>query len=201
MRALIFAGCCTLLSVASLPAQVTRWAVSLEVGEARFGGTSADTSLGGDGALRPFRPSTLGLRFERGGGPVRVGLGIVYGSAEAALEGTEATLVSRASELKLFEVAPALGWRVHGREGGAGLYLSGGPILDRWTWAEGEPRTRLGAAAALRLEAPIGTAATALVRVGVGVTGSVFNSDELPPAFARRASWRRDLSVGLLLRL
>jgi hypothetical protein len=188
----------SLLLAAPVHAQARRWSVTIEGGELRFGGTSADTSSDGIGAFRPYRPTTLGLRLERGGS-VRVGLGLVYGTGPAALIGPDLTITARTDPLTLIELAPSVSWRVLA-VGSGSLRIGGGPLLDYWSWSPAPARWRIGAEGSARLEAPLGSASAVVVRAGLARTSSILEEEDLPAHFARRPSWRSSLALGLLLR-
>lgn len=184
---------------APLRAQVRRWNVTLEVGELRFRGTSADTSSDAAGAFRPYRPSTLGLRVEQGGGTVRLGLGLVYGAGPAALIGPDVSVAAVQNPLTLLELAPTLSLRLS-RIGSGALWLGGGPVIDHWAWAVAPSRWRAGAEVAARVEAPLGRATALTVRMGAARTASMLEDADLPPTFERRASWRSSIALGLTVR-
>jgi hypothetical protein len=122
VRTLLILTCC-LAAAAPLRGQANRWHVALEAGEIRFGGSSVDTSSDSSGAFRPFRPATLGLRIERGLNRLGVGIGLLYGEADPALIGPDATVIGYGGPLRLLELAPAVSWRLTGI-GAGGLYLA-----------------------------------------------------------------------------
>ena len=190
--------CIGLLLAAPLHAQAHRWSVTVEAGELRYRGTSADTSAEDNGAFRPFRPATLGLRLERGGS-VGVGLGILYGAGSAALIGPELTITSRTDALTLVELAPSVSLLV-ARLGSGSLRLAGGPLLDHWSWSPAPGRWRVGGELVARLETPLGSATGLMVRAGVARSASMLEDDDLPESFERRPSWRSSVAVGLMVR-
>jgi hypothetical protein len=186
-----------LLLAGPLEAQ-TGWHVALEAGDLRFSGTSADTSSEGPGSFRPYRPTAAALRFERGGGRLRVGMGLVYASGPVALASPDVTLSVEGTPLTLLELAPALSWRVL-RLGSGSLRVSGGPIIDRWSWDVAPTRWRVGGELAAQLEGSLGGSAALVVRAGIAHTASVFDQEDLPPGFALRRTWRRSLTAGIAL--
>ena len=187
-----------LLLARPMAAQVHRWGVTVEAGEMRFGGTSADTSSDGIGSFRPFRPAMIGLRLERGE-RIRMGIGLVYGRGPAALIGPDVAVAGRDNPLTLLELAPTVAWRIS-QVGGGALYLAGGPVVDRWSWSVAPTRWRLGGEVAARLDAPLGASTGLLIRVAVGRSASVLEDADLPATFERRASWRRSIGAGFILR-
>ena len=198
MRILVFLTCC-LAAAAPVRGQTNRWRLALETGEIRFGGSSVDTSSDSSGAFRPFRPATLGIRIERGRGRLAIGLGVIYGQADPALVGPDATVIGYGGPLRLLELAPAVSWRITSL-GAGGLFLGGGPVIDRWSWSEGPTRWRLGGEMSATVEAALGASAALLARVGVARTASIFEATDLPQEFETRPSWRRSIALGLTLR-
>ena len=195
MRTLLILTCCL---AAATPAcgQTNRWRLALEAGEIRFGGSSVDTSSDSSGAFRPFRPATLGLRIERGLDRLGVGIGVMYGEADPALVGRDATVIGYGGALQLLELAPAVSWRLTSL-GAGGLYLGGGPVIDRWSWSEGPTRMRVGGEISATGAAPLGGAAALVARAGR--TASIFEAADLPEEFELRPSWRRSIALGVTL--
>ncbi len=187
-----------LLLAAPLTAQAPRWHVTIEAGELRFHGTSADTSSDRVGSFRPYRPTAIGLRLEHGGS-LRLGLGLLYGSGPAALTGPEVTIAAETDPLALLEVAPTISVHVT-RVGGGSLRLGGGPVLDRWAWSVAPTRWRVGGEIAAQLEAPLSAMSGLVVRAGLARSASVLEDADLPATFERRASWRSSVALGLMLR-
>lgn len=187
-----------LLLAAPLHAQARRWSVTIEAGELRFHGTSADTSSEGTGSFRPYRPTAVGLRLELGGS-LRLGLGLLYGSGPAALTGPELTIAAETDPLTLLELAPTISVHVT-RVGGGSLRLAGGPVLDRWAWSVAPTRWRVGGEVSAQLEAPLSAATGLIVRAGLARSASVLEEADLPATFERRASWRSSIALGLSVR-
>ena len=198
MRTLFILTCC-LAAAAPARGQTNRWHMALEAGEIRFGGSSVDTSSDSSGAFRPFRPATLGLRIERSLSRLGIGIGVLYGQADPALIGRDATVIGYGGPLRLLELAPAVSWRLT-TLGAGGLYVAGGPVVDRWSWAEGPTRWRFGGEVSATVEAPLGGSAALVARGGVGRTPSIFERTDLPEEFELRPSWRRSIALGVTLR-
>jgi hypothetical protein len=186
------------LAVSQPVAGQSRWRAAISLSDARFGGTSADTSAGGDGSFRPFRPTVLGLSIERGNDGLRWGVALRYASAAAALDATQATVVARTEPLTLVELRPFASIAI-ASAGSARVRADAGPVLDHWRWSAGDPRTRLGAEFGASLEAPLGRRAYALIRAALTFTDSVLNAVDLPEEFERRMSVRRSVGIGLVL--
>src|SRR5437773_1372400 len=106
-------------------ASAVQWGLSAEVGVARFGGTSRDSS---GATLGPYRPTTFGARLDRELGPVRVGIGLLYARTGLAGEQDQTAVVfyDRAS---LVEAAPEISLRVARFGGGVVTRVAGGPRL------------------------------------------------------------------------
>jgi hypothetical protein len=197
VRTLLIVICC-LAAATPVCGQTNRWRLAIEAGEIRFGGSSVDTSSDSSGAFRPFRPATLGLRIERGLDRLGVGIGVMYGEADPALVGRDATVIGYGGALRLLELAPAVSWRLT-LLGAGGLYLGGGPVIDRWSWSEGPTRWRVGGELSATVSAPLGGAAALVARAGVGRTASIFEAADLPEEFELRPSWRRSIALGVTL--
>ncbi len=187
-----------LLLAAPLTAQTPRWHVTIEAGELRFHGTSADTSSEGAGSFRPYRPTAIGLRLEKGGA-VRMGIGLLYGSGPAALTGPEVTIAAETDPLTLLELAPTMSMQLT-RVGSGSLRLAGGPLLDRWGWSVAPTRWRVGGELSAQLAAPLGAGTALSFRAGLARSASVFDEADLPATFERRASWRSSIALGVAVR-
>lgn len=194
MRTLILLS--AVLAASQPLAGQSTWHVGLSLAEARFGGTSVDTSAGGNGSFRPFRPTVLGLSVERGSDGLRWGVGLRYASAAAALDAAQATVVARTEPLTLIELRPSVSVPI-ARAGSARVRADAGPVVDHWRWSAGEPRTRVGAELGASLETPLGPRVRAVFRAGLTLTSSVFQEADLPQEFARRASTRRSAGIAL----
>ena len=186
-----------LLLAAPLHAQARRWSVTIEAGELRFHGTSADTSSEGTGSFRPYRPTAVGLRLERGGS-LRLGLGLLYGSGPAALTSPELTIAAETDPLTLLELAPTISVHV-ARIGGGAVRLAAGPVLDRWAWSAAPTRWRVGGEVfrTARSAAQCGNRAggsRGAGTVGVGARGSGSSRHLRAPRqlaqLDRRSAWR-----------
>ena len=181
------------------PHAAAQWSMGLDIGASHFTGASFDTSAGGGGAaasLRPQRPLVLALRLERAAARVRVGLGVLRARAGLVAENGTAAAVQKGF-FTLLELAPEGSIRLAETGAGTELRLHAGPLVDFWTLEEGDNRTRAGAHAALSAGWPVAGRVTGSLRVAAALTGSVFDAGELPSQLARRAMWRRTVSVGL----
>ncbi|MEO8227589.1 MAG: hypothetical protein ABI637_09160 [Gemmatimonadota bacterium] len=180
-------------------AQAPHWRIGAEYGESRISGTTRGITVDALASFTPYRPTSGALRMERGGDRMRVGFAVLYAEALVALTALEALVLATGAPLTLLEFSPTVSMRVSRLGTAATLRAEAGPVLDRWTWSAGEPRTRVGAMAGAAIETHLGERIAGVVRVGVAVTGSVFNQEDLPEGFASRASWRRSVALGLQL--
>ena len=177
-------------------ASAAQWGLSAEVGVARFGGTSRDSS---GATLGPYRPTTFGARLDRELGPVRVGIGELYARTGHAGEPDHTAVVfyTRAS---LVEAAPEISLRVARFGGGVVTRVAGGPSLDSGD-VDGVSRTRVAARGAVALEWPLSGRCIGSLRATGVLSGSMMNRDETPAGVERRATRRGGVSLELRYRL
>jgi hypothetical protein len=177
-------------------AGAAQWGLSAEVGVARFGGTSRDSS---GATLGPYHPTTFGVRVDRDLGPVRVGVGLMYARTGLAGEQNQTAVVfyDRAS---LVEAAPEISLEVARFGAGVVTRIAAGPSLDIWD-VDGASRTRIGVRGAVGLEWPLSGRCTGSLRATGVLSGSVMNRDETPAGVERRATRRGGVSIGLRYRL
>jgi len=188
---------CFLAAGVPPPRAAAQWSVGLDLGASHFTGASLDTSAGGVAAsLRPQHPAVLALRLEHAAARVRVGLGVLYASAGLVAENGTYAAVQKGF-FSLLELAPEGSIRLAQTGAGTEVRLHAGPLVDFWAVEDGDNRTRAGGHAALSGGWPITGRVTGSVRLAAALTGSVFESGELPSQVARRAMWRRTVSVGL----
>jgi len=175
---------------------VAQWGAAVEIGVARFGGTSRDSS---GTTVGPYRPTTFGFRLDRDFGRARVAVGVMY--AKTGLAGVMGNVaVIDYDAASLLEVAPEVSIRVARLGAGAVARVEAGPAVDVWE-LDGDKRTRVGARAALAVECPLGGRFTGSIRATGVVSGSMANADEPPPGVERDATRRGGVSVGLRYRL
>jgi hypothetical protein len=186
--------------VAALPAALgAQWSVAAEIGTGGFGGAAMDTSAGGGGTARPYNLTTIGARLEHARGPVVVGVVVLRGGADVAIDGPD-ILVAMKHQFRLVEIAVRGSVRV-ARPGAAVVRLVAGPLLDRWSPEGGERRDRAGGEAGVLLEWSLGGRVSASLRGAAALTKSVFQADELPAGYERHAMWRRMLAGSVHFRL
>ncbi len=176
-----------------LPAQ---WGISAELGVARFGGTSRDSS---GATVGPYRPTTFGLRLDRTLGRARVAVDILY--AKTGLAGEErGVAVVQYGTGSLWEIAPAVSLRVARFGTGVEARVEAGPAIDLWNF-DGERRNRVGGRAAAIAEWPLARALTGSLRVSGTLSGSVFDQADTPAGVERRATRRFGVAIGLRYQL
>lgn len=174
-----------------------QWGVGLELQRAAYGGTSRDTSTGGTGgSFRPGNTPAVTLRLDRRFGRTALGLGIRYSQASVVLE-TRDLFVGIHNELAMFEFAPEIRVRIARARAGAALHLYGGPVIGVCMLKDQDTRVVPGAIAGVAGEFPLFDRLALLVRVGGGLTRSVFQDGELPPEFERHTTRRSEIGFGL----
>src|SRR2546430_12531266 len=111
-----------------------QWGIAAEIGVARFGGSSRDTS---GTTVGPYRPTTVELRLDRGRGFARVALALLY--AKTGIAGEQPGLAVVQYDLaSLWEVAPQVSLRLARFGAGVDVRLEAGPPLPLGTL--GRPR-------------------------------------------------------------
>jgi hypothetical protein len=195
-------GCVALLVLAAAPPRMlaAQWGGAAEIGVARFAGTSRDSS---GITVGPYRPTTFGLRLDRGfegdggvgGAATRVGMTVLY--AQTGLAGEQDGLVVvDYNAASLWEVGPVVSIRLARFGAGVEARVEGGPVVDFWELDQ-DRRTRVGARVGVGLECPLGGRFTWSLRATGVLSGSIINPNETPPGVERRATRRGGVSVGL----
>jgi len=173
-----------------------QWGIAAEIGVARFGGSSRDTS---GTTVGPYRPTTFELRLDRGFGPARVAVALMYAKPGIAGEQAGVALVQYGIA-SFWEIAPQLSLRLARFGVGVDVRLEAGPAVQLWQLA-GESRNRVAARTAAALEWPLARAFTGSLRVSGILSGSVFDAGDTPAGVERRATRRVGVAVGLRYRL
>lgn len=169
-----------------------QWGLSAEIGVARFGGTSRDTT---GTRVGPYRPTTFGLRLDRALGSTRVALAVLYAKTGFAGERNGVAIVQYDAG-SLWELAPEASLRVARFGAGAEARLEAGPVVEIWK-VDDDSRSRLGGRAAAAVEWPIARALTGSLRVSGVLTGSVFDPADVPAGVERLATRRVAVGIGL----
>jgi hypothetical protein len=178
------------------PRVAAQWSVSVDVGVARFGGTSRDSA---GATVGPYRPTTFGLRLERGSGRARVALGILHAQTGLVAEGQDVAVVQYGVG-SLWEIAPDVSLGVARFGAGVEARVEAGPAIDLWSF-DGEGRHRVGGRAAAVVQWPLAQALMGSLRVSGVLSRSVFDAADTPSGVERRATRRFGVAVGLRYRL
>src|SRR5437667_10626193 len=167
-----------------------QWGIAMEFGVARLGGSSRDTS---GTTVGPYRPTTFELRADRGLGPARVVLAVLY--AKTGIAGEQpGVVVVQYDAASFWEIAPQLSLRLARFGAGVDVRLEAGPAIQLWD-LEGDSRTRAAARTTAALEWPLARALTGSLRVSATLSGSVFDQADTPGGGQRRATRRFGLAV------
>ncbi len=176
-----------------LPAQ---WGIAADLGVARFGGSSRDTS---GTRVGPYRPTTFELRLDRGVGATRVAIAVLY--ANTGIAGEQGGLaIVQYDVASLWEIAPLASFRLARFGAGVDARLEAGPAFELWD-LDGEQRNRVGGRVAAVVEWPLARALTGSLRVSAVLSGSVFDAADTPSGVERRATRRFGVAVGLRYQL
>ncbi len=173
-----------------------QWAIGADIGVARFGGTSRDSS---GATVGPYRPTTFGLRLERGLGRARVAVGVLHAETGLVADGQGVAVVQYGIG-SLWEIAPEISLGVARFGTGVEARVEAGPAVDLWNF-DGEQRNRVGGRVAAVLEWPLARALMGSLRVSGVLSGSVFDAADAPGGVERRATRRFGVAVGLRYQL
>jgi len=172
-----------------------QWAIAADIGVARFGAHRATAPRDGG----PYRPTTFGLRLERGLGRARVALGVLHAETGLVAEGQGVAVVQYGIG-SLWEIAPEISFGVARFGTGVEARVEAGPAVDLWNF-DGEQRNRVGGRVAAVLEWPLARALMGSLRVSGVLSGSVFDAADAPSGVERRATRRFGVAVGLRYQL
>ncbi len=173
-----------------------QWAIAADIGVARFGGTSRDSS---GATVGPYRPTTFGLRLERDLGRARVAVGVLHAETGLVAEGQGVAVVQHGIG-SLWEITPEISLGVARFGTGVEARVEAGPAVDLWNF-DGEQRNRVGGRAAAVLEWPLARALMGSLRLSGVVSASVFDAADTPSGVERRATRRFGVAVGLRYQL
>jgi hypothetical protein len=194
LRSIAVAG--VLLVAASRPAPA-QWGVTVNLQRTGFGGTSFDTSAGGtEASFRPGNSPAVTLRVDRRLGRVALGLGVRYSRSAIVLDAKD-LFAGFHDEVATFEAAPEVRVRLLRTRLGASVHVFGGPVIGAWMLRDQGTRGVAGVVAGVVGEFPLIDRLALEVRVGGGLTGSLFRQGELPPVFERRTTRRSEIGLGL----
>lgn len=189
------------LLVAGLPfrsaAQGYRWSVGAELGLTRFWGASRNVNPSLSPGIKPYRPTTFGVRVDRRVGRLWAGLGIQYANSGIGIDGEDVVFVTK-GELTWVQLAPEVSGRLAALGPAAVLRAFAGPLMDLWIPQGDDTRARFGGQGGLELWMPLGARVATTVRLRGAVAGSLFHETELPDGYELRSM--PSLGVGLGLR-
>ncbi len=170
------AGAIVVMALAAAPSRSLRaqWGMAADLGVARFGGSSRDTS---GTTVGPYRPTTFELRLDRKLGATRVAVAVLYAKT-------------------LWEIAPEVSLLVVRFGAGVEARVAAGPAIDFWNF-EGEQRNRVGGRAAAVVEWPLARALRGSLRVSGVVSESAFDAADAPSGVERRPTRRFGVALGL----
>ena len=178
------------------PGVAAQWSVSVELGVARFGGTSRDSA---GATVGPYRPTTFELRLERGAGRARVAVGVLHANTGLVAEGQGVAVVQYGIG-SFWEIAPEVSLGVARFGVGLEARVAAGPAFDLWNF-DGEQRNRVGGRATAVVEWPLARALMGSLRVSGVWSGSVFDPGDTPSGVERRATRRFGVALGLRYQL
>jgi hypothetical protein len=184
-----------MLSLATPHHGVAQWAVSAGIRAPRFSGAAVEP--GTDRSLHPYRPTMVEIGLKRGGRRVAAGVYLLYASCSLALEGSEAVAAIK-DALSVYGIRPEVALRLSrlGAEGTVRLHV--GPLLEVWQLPDIGSHWRIGLAASVGLEWPLGGPWSAAAQLGGAVTpASPFRQEDLEIPLEPRALWRREGAVAL----
>jgi hypothetical protein len=186
----------TLVAVSPAAGQ---WTAGFDIGADRFWGGSVETS-GEHRSFRPYRPTVFGIGVELKGHSLGWGLQARYTEAALGLEGPGA-VAALEGVFTVVALAPEVAYRLTTLGPVSELRLHAGPLFEIWDIIDEDTKTRVGAQTAVSLDIPLGGRFAGSVLVGVAVTASPFEADQLGDGFEPRPLWRRRFAVGLHCRL
>ncbi|MEZ4412153.1 MAG: hypothetical protein R2910_04120 [Gemmatimonadales bacterium] len=192
-------GMIVLLAIpaATLTGQEETWRVTATAAQTWFSGGLDDTSTTeGHWSLTP--KVTWGLTADRAVGKVRLGLGLSYVSSHVQVSDAQVTLIENTLDVSQIGVA-ALVTVPLARLGkaGAAINLSAGPVLGIWSLTDSDSRTRIGGTATLQLTAPVTPSWHLLATLGGSLSGSPFNTSEVPDSFEATTLWATAAGLGM----
>jgi len=174
------------------PPAAAQWGVTAEIGVARFGGTSRDSS---GASLGPYRPTTLGVHVDREQARLRLQLGATY--AKTGIGGERDGVAFALYDLAwMVEVGLRASLAVANLGAGVVARLEAGPAMHVWS-VDGESRTRWAAWGGAAVEWPVGRRLTGTLRASGALSRSMFEIEEIPDGVEALATRRWGVSVAL----
>ncbi|HMU61619.1 MAG TPA: hypothetical protein PKA66_07545 [Gemmatimonadales bacterium] len=192
-------GTLVLLSIptATLAGQGQTWHVTATASQTWFSGGLDDTTASeGTWGLTP--KLTWGLAADRELGKVRVGLGLSYISSHIQVSDEQVTLIEGTLDLREVGVAAFVTVPlVRLASEGASIDLLAGPVLGIWSLTDADTRMRIGGAATLQVTAPLTPTWLLLATLGGSVSGSPFDTSDLPDFFEATTLWATTAGLGV----
>lgn len=176
------------------------WSIFIAGGAAGFGGASRDAGdLGDISQYKPGATTRFHLGATRTFGRAGVTFDAAYAKASLNANG-DGVWVSINPAFTLFDIRLLANYELARMGAGTTLNLGLGPMLQIWTGdAVTSTLTRLGAAAAITLAAPIAGRFALFTSGSLSVAGSPFDQASLDEvgAFEPTNVWTRELAVGV----
>ncbi len=185
------------LPAAGLAGQEGAWHLTATAAQTWFsGGLDDTTTTDGKWSLAP--KMTWGISADRAVGTIRIGLGLSYLSSNLHLASDPITITENTLDIAQWGVSALVTVPLL-RLGtaGAAVHLSAGPVLGIWAITEEDSRTRFGGTATLQVTAPLASSWHLLATLGGTVSGSPFNTDDLPPEFETTTLWASRVGLGV----
>jgi hypothetical protein len=183
-----------------LSGQTRQWGMGVEVGLTRFWGGSEPEPPNDAPGLKPYRPTTVGLRIDRRSGRYRLGLGVQYAAAALGQENPDLAILLKGA-MTWVEATPEVAYQLATLGTDTELRAFAGPVVDLWLPDGDEPRVRAGGRVGLELLVPLGSSLAGTVRAHGGVSGSLFSDSEVPSDFHSKSMPNAGLALGLRLGL
>lgn len=198
MRAVLLT-CLAMLWVVPCAAQA-KWSLTMITSSSRFTTAYHDTSSP-QVRVKPWRPTSLGVRLARDGARFGVGATLAFLNGDEAAEVDGQVLLPDVT-VSALSLSPEIRWRALRTARDAELMFHTGPTLDVWKPSGADHRARLGAVGGATLMLPLTTMWHVELRGEVGFTSSYVNDDETTDQVRRNTSMRRaTLGLGITKRL
>jgi hypothetical protein len=192
------------LDAQSVPA--SKWSAAVGIALLNYSGASAASGVQESMAFVPHRPTVYQLRVERRVGPIALGVrlshsqpGVSLSGAEQSFQGPLLLVAERA--FTVTSVAPEVGIRLLGAEGGNRLRGRVGVELEQWSFDEEAARHLVTPRAGLSFHAPVTRRLEVVIEGETGYSSSSpFNPSDLPEGFRQAATWRWGIGGGVAVR-
>ncbi len=202
LRAVLAALALTIFGArpAELRGQARAWALGLEVGLTRFWGGSEPVPPNDAPGLRPYRPTTIGIRLDKRVKRYRLGMGIQYAATALGQDGPDLAILLKGA-MTWLQATPELAYRLGTVGNNSELSAFAGPVIDVWLPDGDESRVRAGGRVGLELILPFGSGLAGVLRAHGGLSGSLFSDTEVPSEFRTKSMPNAGMALGLKLGL